>query len=98
MLTTCIFKKRLNVHDIIVAHEDFKLFVYIDLNLLHPNQLDLDINVVNRKLKNPKMNSTPYVVLLNGDLILIDGHHTIASKILKGIKKAKCLFYPISKN
>ena len=95
MLTTCIFKQPLNVIDIIVSHEDFKLLCYVSIDQLHPNQLNLDNDVVNMKRKNPKKNSLPYVVFKNGNLILIDGHHTVTAKIQKGIKKVKCLLCAI---
>lgn len=98
MLTTCIFKKPLYTETIVARHEDFKYFLMVPIELLHPNQLDLDSEVINKKRKNNRLNSTLYVVMQNNDLILIDGHHTVAGKIMDGIKKVKCLFYCIPKN
>jgi hypothetical protein len=93
MMTTCIFKKPLYTGTIVATHEDFKMFFMVPIDQLHPNQLNIDMEVVNRKRKNARLNSTLYVVFQGGDLVLIDGHHTVAAKILNGIKKVKALVY-----
>lgn len=95
MLTTCIFKKPLYTADIKASYEDFKMLCFVNIDQLHPNQLNLDNECVTMKMKNPKRNTLPYVVLQRGELILIDGHHTVTAKIMKGIKKVKCLLYAI---
>lgn len=98
MLTTCLFKKPLYTTDIIATHEDFKVFVYVPIDELHPNQLNLDMDVVKAKRKNHSKNSTLYTVYQDGHLILIDGHHTVAGKMLDGIKKVKTLFFATTKS
>lgn len=98
MLTTCnIFKKPLLPYDVSkeVKYDDFKIFVYIPICELHPNQLGICNNIIKAKNKNKRLYTTPYVVLKGDKLILLDGHHTIIAKMKKGIKKVKCLFHAI---
>jgi hypothetical protein len=73
----------------------FKEVKFISVNDIYANQKEIDSKVLNEKLKGKNL-STCYVAVFNGKNILIDGHHTVISKILNGKRKVKVLRYHIT--
>jgi hypothetical protein len=73
------------------SKKDFSEFKIIDFKDLHTNQPEVVDSVVQAKQKNKNL-TIPYVAEINGIKCLIDGHHTIVSKILNGQKKVKVMY------
>jgi hypothetical protein len=58
----------------------------IDINKIVPNQDYLNSTTVNLYSKSKKMEMPTGVQFKNGTVIVFDGHHRIASQIIKGLK------------
>lgn len=70
---------------------------FFDIKELTPNQKEVDPDHIELKSRKKVKNSTLYVFKINGLNILIDGHHTVCSKISKGITKIKAKYYSYEK-
>lgn len=67
----------------------------INISDVTPNQTTLDIDCLNRKIKNIGLTDI-YILDYAGFKIVLDGHHTIISKKIKGIKKVKAKYLKIN--
>lgn len=94
-MQTTDFLLPLNEEYISISRQHFSLNKFIEIDSLHPNQLIIDEECLKRKIKGENL-STVYVVRLNGRNILLDGHHTVIAKKIKGLKKVKCKFHIIN--
>lgn len=74
-----------------ISKEQFTSTRFINTNELYANQPEIDSKCLNEKLKG-KNHSILYVYEINDKKILIDGHHTVISKILNGKRKIKALY------
>lgn len=63
--------------------EDYHKIGYIKIDDVIPNQVELDIECLQRKIKGKGL-SFPHVLLYNGKTILMDGHHTVIAKKING--------------
>jgi len=77
------------------SKSDFKEFKMIDFNNIYTNQPEVVESVVKEKQKGKNL-TIPYVVEIDGIKWLIDGHHTIISKILNGQKKVRVMYLKIN--
>lgn len=66
----------------------------ISIASLYPRQTQIDDNCLADKIKG-KYHTRAFVVVTRDKNILIDGHHTVAAKKIKGQKyiMAKCYFF-----
>lgn len=71
---------------------DFKEFKTISISKnIYTNQPTVQNSVIQTKRKGKNL-TLPYVVEFKGDLLLVDGHHTIVAKKLNGQKKVRAMF------
>jgi hypothetical protein len=95
-IETSKYLKDLNEHHIKngVGQNDFKENKRVKISDLHPNQKYIDSEVLEYKLKNKQL-TIPYVLFYLGRYILIDGHHTVISKLINGQKFIYCKYLHI---
>lgn len=91
MKTSNFFTYPHNLEVPCIGKSDFKCFKFICLDDLYTNHPELDEVALSEKVRGKNL-TIPYVIKLRGIMILIDGHHTIAAKIINGQKKAKVMF------
>lgn len=92
MKTEVIFGNPLATDDIgDVGKGRFTITKRITISSLHPRQSMIDDNCLAVKLKSALWTKA-FVVITKGKNILIDGHHTVAAKKMKGYKyiMARC--------
>lgn len=90
--TVSFFGKDVNTKDFgDLSKENFVGIKRIAISDLQPRQCDVSGEALNRKMKGLN-HTTAFVVIAGNDKILIDGHHTVIVKKLKGQKfiYAKC--------
>ncbi|QQV91505.1 hypothetical protein M1M25_gp007 [Tenacibaculum phage Gundel_1] len=68
---------------------DFIKKEFIKIEDLTPNQEHIELNTLTEKIKGKNL-TVPHVLLYNDKKILIDGHHTVIAKLLKGQSKILC--------
>ena len=79
-----------------IGKGDFKEEKLLIINELIPNQVYVDLDVVKIKMKGKQL-TMPYVIKRLGELFLIDGHHTVIAKKLKGQIKVRAKYFDLDK-
>jgi len=99
MRTTYIFDNPLANDDLdVIGKADFTIYRRILISSLHPRQTELDENTLAIKVSG-KNHTQAYVVCTPFKNILIDGHHTVAAKKIKGrlyVMALCCDYSPIN--
>lgn len=75
--------------------DDFLINKVVKINSLYANQPLIELEALNRKLKGKNL-SICYVVEYNNKQILIDGHHTVIAKKIKGNTKVKVKYLKLN--
>lgn len=91
LLTSFFFKQYSESHDFKIGKSDFTRKKVIETSDLVATQVHLDGKTIADKLNNKNL-SDIYVVEHDNVLYVIDGHHTVAAKKLKGKEKVKVYF------
>lgn len=98
MITTEAYLKPVNTLELFtlgISKDCFTTTGILNISDLTPNQKTLDIQCLHLKIKGKLKFSTIQVLKYNGLNILMDGHHTVIAKLIKGQKKVKCKIYKI---
>lgn len=67
----------------------FSISRKIQIEYLQANQKEIEKDCLSRKLKGVNL-SIPIVLIYKGKYILMDGHHTVIAKMLKGFDFIRC--------
>ena len=87
-----VFKKRvIDFYDPLLRVGDFTEKITLNYELLYPNHDDLDDMLIIQKAVKPELATDLLVCKIGDKHILIKGHHTAASLILKGKTELDCL-------
>lgn len=76
-----------------ISKDLFNKTGFFNISELTPNQKTLDVDCLNKKITDAIPPSKIYILLIGDSKIILDGHHTVISKKLKGLKKIKALYY-----
>lgn len=87
-----VFKNKvIKFYDDRLRVSDFTEKVTLNYELLYPNHDDLDDILIIQKCVKPELATDLLVCKIGDKHILINGHHTAASLILKGKTELDCL-------
>jgi hypothetical protein len=93
--TSVMFGKDVNTDDFgSIGKGNFTVTKRIKIDELQPRQTELCGGTLNYKMKG-KGFTTAFVIIKGNDKVIIDGHHTVIVKKLKGYKfvYAKCYLF-----
>lgn len=96
MLTTESYLKPVNTvcfDGLEISKDKFIQSGLVYINELTPNQKTLDTDCLQGKIKGTVKLTSIYVLKYKGLNILIDGHHTVIAKLIKGQIKVRAKIY-----
>ncbi|MCT3788470.1 hypothetical protein HZQ67_13935 [Elizabethkingia anophelis] len=79
----------------LVGRSQFTKTKLVEISTMYANQEEIDDEALSRKLCGKNL-STIYVLEYRGKNIILDGHHTVIAKKLKGSKKVKVKYLSIN--